>query len=74
MRQPIDFNRDELNVVAEKATTLNDWLVEKTMFTTNRIPLPTHTVTVASVILVAGVNIWMDGAVPDSTCWAGCVR
>lgn len=74
MRQPIDFDQDELNKVADKATTLSDWLVEKTVATTSYIPLPATTVTVASVILVAGVNIWIDGAVPDSVCWAGCVR
>jgi hypothetical protein len=73
MRQPINLNQAELDELAQKAEELSDWLEDQAFQVVTRLPVPSGLVSVGSIIAVTGIAVILDGAVPDSVCWAGCL-
>lgn len=72
MRQPINFTKTKLDELADKAVELHDWLEKNATEAVNGITIPPQVVTVTSVVVVVGLTLIVDQAIPDSTCWAGC--
>lgn len=72
MRQPINLTQAELDELAKKAEELSGWLEDKAFQVVTRVTVPSGLVSVGSLIAFTGIAIIVDGAIPDSVCWAGC--
>ena len=71
MRKSFNLTQEELDQMAAKATKLNDWLEEKALSVACRVPIPPTLMVVTGFVVVSGLNVLMDGAMPDSACWGG---
>ena len=72
MRQRINLSQAKLDELAEKTDELSDWLEEKTLQIASHIVIPPGVAVVGSILVVAGLTLFMDEAIPDGVCWSGC--
>ena len=73
MRQPIKLNQTDVDAYADRATTLSEWLEEKTTAAASRITIPPELTIVAPLVVASGLFIFAGDSGPDAICWGGCV-
>lgn len=73
MRQPINFDQNELDELANQADDLQNWLKEPGNMDSAKktLRIPPYLTIIMTTTYLYGLKIYLDGIIPNVACWLG---